>query len=49
MALLLDMSPRFLERVLYFSHWIVTKADQNKIATNVEKILTPCRKLKSKR
>src|SRR6476469_4002381 len=22
MALLLDMSPRFLERVLYFSHWV---------------------------
>jgi DNA-directed RNA polymerase subunit beta' len=38
MALLLDMSPRFLERVLYFSHWIVTKADQNKISKNVEKI-----------
>ncbi len=38
MALLLDMSPRFLERVLYFSHWIVTRADQNKISKNVEKI-----------
>jgi DNA-directed RNA polymerase subunit beta' (EC 2.7.7.6) len=30
MALLLDMSPRFLERVLYFSHWVVTRADQGK-------------------
>ena len=38
MALLLDMSPRFLERVLYFSHWIVTYADQNKISKNIEKI-----------
>ena len=38
MALLLDMSPRFLERVLYFSHWIVTRADQAKIAKNVEAI-----------
>jgi DNA-directed RNA polymerase subunit beta' len=38
MALLLDMSPRFLERVLYFSHWIVTSADQNRISKNVEKI-----------
>jgi DNA-directed RNA polymerase subunit beta' len=38
MALLLDMSPRFLERVLYFSHWIITAADQNKIAKNVERI-----------
>jgi DNA-directed RNA polymerase subunit beta' len=38
MALLLDMSPRFLERVLYFSHWVVTKADQGKIAKNIEKI-----------
>ncbi len=38
MALLLDMSPRFLERVLYFSHWIVTRADQNKIAKNIERI-----------
>jgi DNA-directed RNA polymerase subunit beta' len=38
MALLLDMSPRFLERALYFSHWIVTRADQGKIAKNVERI-----------
>jgi DNA-directed RNA polymerase subunit beta' len=38
MALLLDMSPRFLERVLYFSHWIVTRADQNRIAKNAERI-----------
>lgn len=38
MALLLDMSPRFLERVLYFSHWIVTNADQSKISKNVERI-----------
>ena len=38
MALLLDMSPRFLERVLYFSHWIVTRADQAKISKNVEAI-----------
>jgi DNA-directed RNA polymerase subunit beta' len=38
MALLLDMSPRFLERVLYFSHWIVTRADQNKISKNIERI-----------
>ncbi|BCM94080.1 DNA-directed RNA polymerase subunit beta' [Abditibacteriota bacterium] len=38
MALLLDMSPRFLERVLYFSHWIVTAADQAKISKNVERI-----------
>jgi len=38
MALLLDMSPRFLERALYFSHWIVTRADQSKIAKNVERI-----------
>ena len=38
MALLLDMSPRFLERVLYFSHWIVTGADQARISKNVERI-----------
>ena len=38
MALLLDMSPRHLERILYFSHWVVTKADQNKISKNIEKI-----------
>jgi len=38
MALLLDMSPRFLERVLYFSHWVVTRADQGKISKNIEKI-----------
>ncbi|MDF2439559.1 MAG: DNA-directed polymerase subunit beta, partial [Abditibacteriota bacterium] len=38
MALLLDMSPRFLERVLYFSHWIVTRADQGKISKNIERI-----------
>ncbi|MDQ3815463.1 MAG: DNA-directed RNA polymerase subunit beta', partial [Armatimonadota bacterium] len=38
MALLLDMSPRFLERVLYFSHWVVTRADQGKISRNIEKI-----------
>ena len=38
MALLLDMSPRFLERVLYFSHWVVTKADQGKISKNIERI-----------
>src|SRR4028119_122 len=38
MALLLDMSPRFLERVLYFSHWIVTRADQGKIYKNIERI-----------
>ncbi len=28
-GLLLDMSPRMLERVLYFSHYIVTKIDQD--------------------
>jgi DNA-directed RNA polymerase subunit beta' len=38
MALLLDMSPRFLERVLYFSHWVVTRADKGKITTNAERI-----------
>jgi len=38
MALLLDMSPRFLERALYFSHWIVTRADQGKISKNIERI-----------
>lgn len=38
MALLLDMSPRFLERVLYFSHWVVTRADQGKISKNIERI-----------
>ena len=38
MALLLDMSPRHLERILYFSHWVVTRADQNKISKNIEKI-----------
>ena len=44
MALLLDMSPRFLERVLYFSHWVVTRADQGKISKNIEKSATPCRR-----
>jgi DNA-directed RNA polymerase subunit beta' len=38
MALLLDMSPRFLERVLYFSHWVVTRADQGMIAKQIEDI-----------
>ncbi len=38
MALLLDMSPRHLERILYFSHWVVTKADQGKISKNIERI-----------
>ncbi|HEX8551273.1 MAG TPA: DNA-directed RNA polymerase subunit beta' [Abditibacteriaceae bacterium] len=38
MALLLDMSPRFLERALYFSHWIVTRTDANKIAKNQDRI-----------
>ena len=40
MALLLDMSPRPLERVLYFASYIVTYVDRSKINEHLEEIRT---------
>jgi len=40
MALLLDMSPRPLERVLYFASYIVTYVDRQKINEHIEDIRT---------
>ena len=40
MALLLDMSPRPLERVLYFASYIVTYVDRPKINEHLEEIRT---------
>ena len=40
MSLLLNMSPRPLERVLYFASYIVTSVDRKKINENIEEIRT---------
>ncbi len=40
MALLLDMSPRLMERVLYFASYIVTYIDRPKVNEHLEEIRT---------
>jgi DNA-directed RNA polymerase subunit beta' len=43
LALLLDMSPRPLEKVIYFASYIVTQVDHEKIASGVEEIIAAVR------
>ena len=38
LGLLLDLSPRSLDRVLYFSHYIITSVDEEAAAGVIKKL-----------